>query len=64
MDEVKSRDPFKFLGLNHIFGMAGGRHFTFCTLIDNEKHDCSACVIDYPQWGCVHGHVTSLKFGK
>ena len=48
---------------NHTSGICKARLFKFRVLID-EREYTSACVIYYPQKGCVQSHVTSLNFGK
>ena len=42
---------------NHIFGISEARHFKFHVHI--EQRSTSACMIDYPQKGCVQGYVNS-----
>jgi len=49
-----------------MFGIGEARHFkcrVLCWLILILDYLC-ICMIHYPRKGCVHGQVTSLKFGK
>ena len=58
--EVRSCDPLKILGLNHITGMAEPKVVKFCTHIGYIN--VSNRMTYHPQKGCGYGHVTVLKF--